>query len=460
MKFDKIYFLGIGGIGMSALARYFLHEGCAVAGYDRTRSSLTDALSGEGAAIHYEDDPSLIPDAFRDAASTMVVYTPAIPADHSEWEWFRREGFTIEKRSQMLGHLCHDKLVMAVAGTHGKTTTTTLAAWLNHKASGEGSAFLGGISRNFGSNLVLGGGRRLAVEADEYDRSFLRLSPDIAVVTAADADHLDIYGTLEAVHEAFAQFIAQIRPGGALIIKQGVDLRFDNPSIDIYRYSLDCGGDFYACNIRPAEEGHCIYDIVTPDGIIADCRLGIPGMVNIENSIAAVAALWCADRRESKPFDHDAVREALATFEGVKRRFELYINTPRQVYVDDYAHHPEELRAAITSLKAMFPGRRLTAVFQPHLFTRTRDLADGFAEALSLADQVVLLPIYPAREEPIEGVVSEIIGDRLTVPWRICMREQLAETLAAMTTDVVATFGAGNIDACCDAVALTLKRKP
>ncbi len=458
MKFDKIYFLGIGGIGMSALARYFLHEGCAVAGYDRTRSSLTDALSGEGAAIHYEDDPSLIPDAFRDAESTMVVYTPAIPADHSEWEWFRRGGFTIEKRSQMLGHLCHDKLVMAVAGTHGKTTTTTLAAWLNHKASGEGSAFLGGISRNFGSNLVLGGGRRLAVEADEYDRSFLRLSPDIAVVTA-DADHLDIYGTLEAVHEAFAQFIAQIRPGGALIIKQGVELRFDNPSIGIYRYSLDCGGDFYACNIRPAEEGHCLYDIVTPDGIIADCRLGIPGMVNIENSIAAVAALWCADRRESKPFDHDAVREALATFEGVKRRFELYINTPRQVYVDDYAHHPEELRAAITSLKAMFPGRRLTAVFQPHLFTRTRDLADGFAEALSLADQVVLLPIYPAREQPIEGVVSEIIGDRLTVPWRICMREQLAETLAAMTTDVVATFGAGNIDACCDAVALTLKRK-
>lgn len=444
---------------MSALARYFLHEGCAVAGYDRTRSSLTDALSGEGAAIHYEDDPSLIPDAFRDAESTMVVYTPAIPADHSEWEWFRRGGFTIEKRSQMLGHLCHDKLVMAVAGTHGKTTTTTLAAWLNHKASGEGSAFLGGISRNFGSNLVLGGGRRLAVEADEYDRSFLRLSPDIAVVTAADADHLDIYGTLEAVHEAFAQFIAQIRPGGALIIKQGVELRFDNPSIGIYRYSLDCGGDFYACNIRPAEEGHCLYDIVTPDGIIADCRLGIPGMVNIENSIAAVAALWCADRRESKPFDHDAVREALATFEGVKRRFELYINTPRQVYVDDYAHHPEELRAAITSLKAMFPGRRLTAVFQPHLFTRTRDLADGFAEALSLADQVVLLPIYPAREQPIEGVVSEIIGDRLTVPWRICMREQLAETLAAMTTDVVATFGAGNIDACCDAVALTLKRK-
>lgn len=444
---------------MSALARYFLHEGCAVAGYDRTRSSLTDALSGEGAAIHYEDDPSLIPDAFRDAESTMVVYTPAIPADHSEWEWFRRGGFTIEKRSQMLGHLCHDKLVMAVAGTHGKTTTTTLAAWLNHKASGEGSAFLGGISRNFGSNLVLGGGRRLAVEADEYDRSFLRLSPDIAVVTAADADHLDIYGTLEAVHEAFAQFIAQIRPGGALIIKQGVELRFDNPSIGIYRYSLDCGGDFYACNIRPAEEGHCLYDIVTPDGIIADCRLGIPGMVNIENSIAAVAALWCADRRESKPFDHDAVREALATFEGVKRRFELYINTPRQVYVDDYAHHPEELRAAITSLKAMFPGRRLTAVFQPHLFTRTRDLADGFAEALSLADQVVLLPIYPAREQPIEGIVSEIIGDRLTVPWRICMREQLAETLAAMTTDVVATFGAGNIDACCDAVALTLKRK-
>ncbi len=273
-------------------------------------------------------------------------------------------------------------------------------------------------------------------------------------MTAADADHLDIYGTLEAVHEAFAQFIAQIRPGGALIIKQGVELRFDNPSIGIYRYSLDCGGDFYACNIRPAEEGHCLYDIVTPDGIIADCRLGIPGMVNIENSIAAVAALWCADRRESKPFDHDAVREALATFEGVKRRFELYINTPRQVYVDDYAHHPRGAARGDHVAQSHVPrtqahGRLPAASVYPH----ARSFADGFAEALSLADQVVLLPIYPAREQPIEGVVSEIIGDRLTVPWRICMREQLAETLAAMTTDVVATFGAGNIDACCDAVA-------
>ncbi len=459
MKFDKVYFLGVGGIGMSALARYFLHEGYAVAGYDRTPSALTAELEREGAAVHYDDDPALIPEAFRCKASTMVVYTPAIPVDHREWAFFREGGFTIEKRSQMLGHLAEGKLVMAVAGTHGKTTTTTLTAWLNHRAAGEGSAFLGGISRNFSSNLVLGEGRRLAVEADEYDRSFLRLYPDIAVVTAADADHLDIYGTVESVREAFSQFIRQIRSGGSLIIKQGVDLAIDNAGIAVYRYSLDTECDFYARNIALAEGGHYTYDIVTPDGVVEGCRLGVPGRINIENSVAAVASLWCAAKVEGKRFDHDAVREALASFEGVKRRFEFYVNTPRQVYMDDYAHHPEELHAAITSLKAMFPGRRLTAVFQPHLYTRTRDLYRDFAAALSEADRVVLLPIYPAREEPIEGIRSQIIGECLATEWTMSTREELADLLGELDTDVVATFGAGNIDACCAAVADRLKLK-
>lgn len=459
MKFDRVYFLGVGGIGMSALARYFLHEGYAVAGYDRTPTPLTAELEREGAELHYDDDPALIPEPFRSSESTMVVYTPAIPADHREWAFFREGGFTIEKRSQMLGHLSEGKLVMAVAGTHGKTTTTTLTAWLNHRAAGEGSAFLGGISRNFSSNLVLGQGRRLAVEADEYDRSFLRLNPDIAVITAADADHLDIYGTVEAVREAFAQFIRQIRRGGSLIVKRGVELTIDNPDIAVYRYSLDEPCDFYARNIALTEGGHYIYDIATPDGAVERCTLGVPGRINIENSVAAVASLWCATKMEGKAFDHDAVREALASFEGVKRRFEFYINTPRQVYMDDYAHHPEELHAAIVSLKAMFPGRRLTVAFQPHLFTRTRDLCRDFAAALSEADRVILLPIYPAREEPIEGIRSEIIGERLSTEWSMSTREELADLLGGMDTDVVATFGAGNIDACCRSVARRLESK-
>ena len=383
MEYANIYFLGIGGIGMSALARYSLHEGRRVAGYDRTPSALTEALEAEGAAIHYEEDVRLIPEAFLDPATTMVVYTPAVPRDHAEYRYFLEHGFRIEKRSQMLGHLSAGKYVMAVAGTHGKTTTSTLVAWLNRALTGGGSAFLGGVSKNFDSNLVLGGGARLAVEADEFDRSFLRLYPDVAVVTSADADHLDIYGTHEAVKEAFSQFIGQIRPGGSLIIKQGLDLRIDNPGITVWRYALDTPCDFYAARVR----------------------------------------------------------------------------TPKQVYMDDYAHHPRELAATLLSLRRMFPGRRITALFQPHLYTRTRDLCDGFAEALSHADEVVLLPIYPAREEPIEGVTSEIIAERVTVPCRIVPREALADAVAAMPTDVVVSFGAGNIDACCGAIAERLMKK-
>ncbi|MEI3528616.1 UDP-N-acetylmuramate--L-alanine ligase [uncultured Alistipes sp.] len=459
MEYANIYFLGIGGIGMSALARYFLHEGRRVAGYDRTPSALTEALEAEGAAIHYEEDVRLIPEAFLDPATTMVVYTPAVPRDHAEYRYFLEHGFRIEKRSQMLGHLSAGKYVMAVAGTHGKTTTSTLVAWLNRALTGGGSAFLGGVSKNFDSNLVLGGGARLAVEADEFDRSFLRLYPDVAVVTSADADHLDIYGTHEAVKEAFSQFIGQIRPGGSLIIKQGLDLRIDNPGITVWRYALDTPCDFYAARVRLLEGGHYRYDIVTPDGVIADCTLGVPGWVNIENSVAAVASVWCAARHEGVALDAERLREGLASFAGVKRRFEFYVNTPKQVYMDDYAHHPRELAATLLSLRRMFPGRRITALFQPHLYTRTRDLCDGFAEALSHADEVVLLPIYPAREEPIEGVTSEIIAERVTVPCRIVPREALADAVAAMPTDVVVSFGAGNIDACCGAIAEKLKQK-
>ena len=459
MEYRNVYFLGIGGIGMSALARYFLHEGRRVAGYDRTRSRLTEELEAEGAAVHYEDDVRLIPGEFLDPRETMVVYTPAVPQDHSEYRYFTEHGFRIEKRSQMLGHLAEGKYVMAVAGTHGKTTTSTMVARFNRVLTGGGSAFLGGISKNFGGNLVLGGGGRLAVEADEFDRSFLRLYPDVAVVTSADADHLDIYGTHEAVKEAFSQFVRQIRPDGFLIVKQGVDIVIDNPEIAVYRYAYDTPCDFYARNVQLLEGGHYRYDIVTPGGVIAGCTLGIPGWINIENSVAAVASVWCAAQAEGTEPDADKLREALASFSGVKRRFEFYVNTPKQVYMDDYAHHPRELAATLTSVRGMFPGRRITALFQPHLYTRTRDLYAEFAEALSHADEVVLLPIYPAREEPIPGIASEIIADRVAVPCRIVERERLADEVAAMDTDVVISFGAGNIDACCEAIAEKLRVK-
>ena len=457
MEVQNVYFVGIGGIGMSALARYFMHEGKRVAGYDRTPTPLTAAIEQEGAEVHYEDSVEAIPAPFRDKSTTIVVYTPAVPADHSEMQWFREQGFEIVKRSQMLGYLSQGKYVMAVAGTHGKTTTSTLVSWLNHKVTGGGSAFLGGIAKNFTSNLVLGEGNRLAVEADEFDRSFLRLNPDVAVITSVDADHLDIYGTYEAVKEAFSQFVRQIRPGGSLIIKHGVEITLDNPDIKVYRYSYDEPCDFYARNVELIGGGMYRYDIVTPSGVIEGCTLGIPGWVNIENSVAAVAMLWCAAHHEGQSLNEDLLREALAGFEGVKRRFEFYVNTPEVVYMDDYAHHPRELSATITSVKKMFPGRRVTVLFQPHLYTRTRDLYEEFAEALSQADEAVLLPIYPAREEPIEGITSEIIAERVTVPCRIIEREVLAEEVAKMGVDVVVSFGAGNIDACCEKIATALK---
>ena len=458
-NYPNIYLMGIGGIGMSALARYFLHEGRQVAGYDRTETPLTRALQAEGAAVTYEDDAEAIPAMFRDPETTMVVYTPAVPSDHPQMTFFREGGFLIEKRSQMLGHLSEGKYVMAVAGTHGKTTTSTLIAWLNASTGMGGNAFLGGISKNFNGNMVLGEGTRLAVEADEFDRSFLRLKPDVAVITSVAPDHLDIYGTFEAVVEAFGQFAALIKKGGDLILKQGVEIPLPE-GIDIWRYSYnDPKSDFYATNISLCEGGYYAFDVVTPFGAFSSLRLGIPGWVNVENAVAAIASSVCAARKRGEQISEECLRSALAEFSGVKRRFEFYVNTPRQVYMDDYAHHPEELEATITSVKRMFPERKLTAVFQPHLYTRTRDLYREFAAALSLADNVVLVPIYPAREEPIEGICSELIGEYVTAPWHICEREQLAEDLYNMPTDVVVTFGAGNIDVYCEAIASALAKK-
>ncbi|MFI3289110.1 MAG: UDP-N-acetylmuramate--L-alanine ligase [Rikenellaceae bacterium] len=461
MANKNIYFVGIGGIGMSALARYFLHDGRKVGGYDRTSTELTAALEAEGAEIHYEDNTELIGEDFRDPSNTVVIYTPAIPASHSELNYFRDNGFEVIKRSQMLGVLTAGKYVMAVAGTHGKSSTSTLLSWLNHKGEGQGCAILGAISRNFGSNLVLGSGERVVVEADEFDRSFLRLNPDIAVVTSVDPDHLDIYGTYEAVREAFSQFTELIKAGGALILKEGVDIELRNKDIDIWRYSYNTPSDFYVNHSELLEGGLYRFDIVTPSGVIKGCELGVPGWVNIENCVAAVAAMWCAARKEGRELDEEALKSAMRSFSGIKRRLDIYVSTPTSLYMDDYAHHPREIAATLSSVSEMFPNRHVTAIFQPHLYTRTRDLYVEFAESLSKADRVILLPIYPAREEPIEGISSEIIA-RLIESSKGCEiveREAIAEHIANLETDVVISFGAGNIDLHCEEIAAVVGSK-
>ncbi len=455
-KIANVYFIGIGGIGMSAIARYWLLEGARVGGYDRTGTPLTRALAAEGADIHYEDDPGCIGPAFRDPAATLVIYTPAVPADHRELQWFRNNGFRVMKRSQALGVLSEDKYVMAVAGTHGKTTTTTLTAWLSHTAGDGGSAFLGGISKNFGSNFVHGPGRRLAVEADEFDRSFLHLSPDAAVITSMDADHLDIYGTHDELRRAFGEFAGRIRRGGTLVIKKGLELPLDRRDVERFTYHCtDPLADFHAEELRVDPDGTYRFDLVCPDRRVTGCHLGIPGIVNVENAVAAAALSWTAG------FDEDGLRRGLESFAGVRRRFDFHINTPALAYMDDYAHHPAELRAALVSLRGMFPGRRIVAAFQPHLYTRTRDFYREFAESLSLADEVILIPIYPAREEPIEGVSSAMIADLLTVPHRLAEADELAEAMADAVSragcGVAVTFGAGNIDTRVEAVAGRLR---
>ena len=436
--YTHYYFLGIGGIGMSAIARYFKHRGFAVSGYDRSPSALTHQLEEEGIAVHYDDDVEAVP---KDVAHTFVIYTPAIPAELSELQYVRSQGYALCKRSQALGEIARGQECLAVSGTHGKTTTSTLLAHIL-TASGEGcNAFLGGISKNYGTNLLLSQNPVLVAEADEFDRSFLQLHPHIAVVTATDADHLDIYNDRAHVVEAFGEFAAQVDADGCLLVKQGVEVPLDAVKARVLHYAYDTPCDFWASDITPLPGGRFDFTLNHPGGRIEHCSVGIPGWVNVENAVAASAVALLHGT------DPDRLREALATFQGVKRRFDIHVNTPRVAYVDDYAHHPNEIRAAISSLRNIFPGRHLCGVFQPHLYTRTRDFADDFADALGGLDSLILLPIYPAREEPIPGVSSQLIFDKVPIADKVLIeKNQLMKTLAGRPLDCLVTFGAGDVD--------------
>ena len=421
---------------MSALARYFKFKGYEVSGYDKTPSELTAALEQEGIGVHYEDRPDLVP---ADVDQTLVIWTPAIH-ELGELDLVREKGYRLIKRSRALGEVARGQHCLAVAGTHGKTTTSTLTAHIFTESGTGCSAFLGGISRNYGTNLLMSETPVVVAEADEFDRSFHQLFPEIAVITAMDADHLDIYGDYAHVVEAFKIFASQV--SGTVIAKKGIDITPADTRANLLTYHYtDPTADFYAENPHPDAFGHFLFDLHYPGGVLRDIRVGAPGWVNAENSIAAAAIAL------TYGLDPEAVKHAIGTFEGVKRRLEVHVNLPGVAYVDDYAHHPAELSAAIASLRDIFPGRKLTAIFQPHLYTRTRDFAPDFAKALSAVDKLILLPIYPAREEPIPGVTSEIILDRVTAPEKVLIpKEELMDYLAQEPVDVVATFGAGNID--------------
>ena len=446
----NVYFIGIGGIGMSAIARYFKFKGYEVAGYDRTPSELTARLEAEGISIHYEDRPELVP---ADVQKTLVVYTPAIPSDLGELRKVMDGGYRVLKRSRTLGEITRGQRCLAVAGTHGKTTTSTLTAHILTEC-GEGcSAFLGGISRNYGTNLLMSENATVVVEADEFDRSFLQLYPEIAVITSVEADHLDIYGDYAHVVEAFRAFAAQV--SGTLIVKKGapVDQSHTKAKVCPYHYT-DPEADFYAIGPKADARGHFHYDLHYPGGILRDIRVGAPGWVNAENSIAAAAIAL------SYGIEPEKVKAAIGSFEGVKRRLEVHLNTPQLSYIDDYAHHPTELASAIASMREIFPGRKLTTIFQPHLYTRTRDFAPDFARALSAVDKLILLDIYPAREEPIPGVSAEMIFKDVTAPQKVLLKkEELMDYLADEPLDVLATFGAGNIDRYIEPITELLKKR-
>ena len=433
----SVYFIGIGGIGMSAGARYFKAKGFAVSGYDKTPSELTEALQKEGIDVHYNDDISRIP---RDKENTLVVYTPAIPAELEELKFVMSEGYRVVKRSRMLGEIADGLHCLAVSGTHGKTTTSTLLAHIFTDGSAGCNAFLGGISKNYDTNLLLSDNNVIVAEADEFDRSFLQLHPDYAVITAMDADHLDIYGDLSHVQEAFKAFASQVKK--AVIVKQGLDITPADTKAKILHYSFDdVRADFHAENLKKDSCGYFDFTLVWPGGRIDACRVGVPGWVNVENAVAASAIAL------SYGVSPEAVRKALLSFQGVKRRFDIQVNKPGRVYIDDYAHHPNELSAAIRAIRDMFPGRKITGIFQPHLYTRTRDFAPEFAAALSGLDQLILLDIYPAREEPIPGVTSELIFKDVTCPDKVLIaKEALMEELKKKDMDVLVSFGAGNID--------------
>ena len=445
----KIYFIGIGGIGMSALARYFKLHGVEVHGYDRTETDLTRALAAEGMQVHYVDDVKFIPEGVD-----LVVFTPAVPKEHTELNWFIDRDYPVKKRAEVLGIISRAKRCIAIAGTHGKTTTSTMAIYLLRACGVDATAFMGGISGNLGSNFVEGKSDWVVVEADEYDRSFLHLHPEIAVINSVDADHLDIYGTEEAVRESYEKFAAQLKPGGQLLLEQSIDF----PIKDALRFGIETG-DIQATNIR-MEEGYTVFDlsIQHPASNIQHqfnaLRLPYPGLHNVKNAIAAIAVTLLAGGDALK------LPAALAAFKGVKRRFETIIRTDKTVYVDDYAHHPAELEAAISAARMMYPNRKITGIFQPHLFSRTRDFADAFATALDLLDECILLPIYPARELPMDGVDSAMLMRKMSLKNKqLVHKNDLINDLQNRKLDVLMTMGAGDIDTLIEPIKTLITNK-
>ncbi len=437
-----VYFVGIGGIGMSAIARYFLHRGLTVGGYDRTPSELTRRLEEEGAHIHYEENIGLIPIECLDPDSCLVVYTPAIPAEHAELQYFQRNGFDLQKRAQVLGTLTQTMKGLCVAGTHGKTTTSSMAAHLLHQSSIDCNAFLGGITKNYGTNYILSpDSEYVVIEADEFDRSFHWLTPWATVITATDADHLDIYGTEEAYLESFRHYTSLIRPDGYLIVHTGLKLK-PAPQKGVTTYTYSRGeGDFHAENVKIGN-GEITFDLVSPLGNITGINLGVPVSVNIENGIAAMALAQLAGATEEE------IRRGMASFSGVDRRFDFHVRTPKMVYLSDYAHHPEEIRQSILSVKQLYEGRHIKVMFQPHLYSRTRDFYQEFADALSLVDDVTIVELYPAREQPIPGITSEIIYDRLRpgIQKELIRKDEILDVVHRGGFDVLVTLGAGDID--------------
>ena len=438
----SVYFVGAGGIGMSALIRYFLAKGMAVGGYDRTSSELTERLIAEGAQIHYEENAELIPNDFRNKAHTLVVYTPAIPQEHAELAYFRNNGFEIHKRAQVLGMLTRSSRGLCVAGTHGKTTTSTMAAHLLHQSHVGCNAFLGGISKNYGTNLLLSATSPYTViEADEFDRSFHWLSPWISVVTATDPDHLDIYGTREAYLESFRHYTSLIQPDGALIAHTGLALQPDlQPGVKLYTYSRD-EGDFHAENIRIGG-GEIFIDFVAPDTRINNIQLGVPVSINIDNGVAAMALAHLSGVSDEE------IKAGMASFRGVDRRFDFKLKTDKIVLLSDYAHHPAEIAQSVKSIRELYRDKKITAIFQPHLYTRTRDFYRDFADSLSLLDEVILTDIYPAREKPIPGISSQLIYDNLRpgIEKTLCRKEDVLNLLKDKPLEVVIVLGAGDLD--------------
>lgn len=436
-----MYFIGIGGIGMSALARYFRKDGKQVAGYDKTPSALTQQLIAEGMGVHYNDDISLIPKEFLQAPkeSVLVVYTPAVPANHSEFVYFKDHGYAIKKRSEVLGLITEQTYTIAVAGTHGKTTTSSMTAHILKMAGIDCWAFLGGITQNYNTNILVGTQSIAVVEADEYDRSFLTLHPDIAIITSVDADHLDIYGAAEDMYATYRQFASQVKPKGVLVIKDKADMILGTKT-EKQQYSLSTPATNHAENIR-IEKGKFIYDIVAGEHRIKNISLGVPGRHNVENSVAAASAALIMGVKG------EIIQRALSSFRGVKRRFEYHIRNDKTVFIDDYAHHPEELRACITAVRELYPDKRLTGIFQPHLYSRTRDFADAFAESLDLLDEIILLDIYPAREEPIPGITSKmLLGKMKKQNKHLVEKKDLAGFVSDLHPEVLITMGAGDIE--------------